>query len=44
MTEQPGDFREHVLNGDFGHVLGDREKAVGIFDQVLVSKTTPMVG
>ena len=31
ITEQSGDFRDHVLKGDFGHVLGDREKAVGTF-------------
>ena len=31
MVENAGDFSEKVLNGDFEHVLGDREKAVGTF-------------
>ena len=35
VTEQPGDFREPVLNGEFGHVLGDREKAVGTFREFI---------
>ena len=29
--ENAGDFSEKVLSGDFEHVLGDREKAVGTF-------------
>ena len=35
VTEQPGDFRDPVLSGDFGHVLGDREKAVGTFREFI---------
>eukprot|EP00439_Symbiodinium_sp_Y106_P061959 s3343_g9.t1 len=31
VVENAGDFSEKVLNGDFEHVLGDREKAVGTF-------------
>ncbi|CAE7203557.1 tank-1 [Symbiodinium sp. CCMP2592] len=35
VTEEPGDFREQVLSGEFGHVLGDREKAVGTFREFI---------
>ena len=35
VTEQPGDFSENVLNGEFDHVLGDREKAVGTFREFI---------
>ncbi|CAE7208797.1 tank-1 [Symbiodinium sp. CCMP2592] len=35
VTEEPGDFREQVLSGNFGHVLGDREKAVGTFREFI---------
>ena len=35
VTEQPGDFRDPVLKGEFDHVLGDREKAVGTFREFI---------
>ncbi|OLP89094.1 Poly(ADP-ribose) polymerase pme-5 [Symbiodinium microadriaticum] len=35
VTQEPGDFREQVLSGEFGHVLGDREKAVGTFREFI---------
>jgi len=31
VTETAGNFAEQVVTGDFDHVLGDREKAVGTF-------------
>ena len=35
VTERPGDFRDPVLSGEHGHVLGDREKAVGTFREFI---------
>ncbi|CAJ1379214.1 unnamed protein product [Effrenium voratum] len=35
VTEKAGDFRDQVLSGEYGHVLGDREKAVGTFREFI---------
>ena len=35
ITETAGDFSEQVLSGEFDHVLGDREKAVGTFREFI---------
>ncbi|CAE7459342.1 pme-5, partial [Symbiodinium natans] len=35
VTEQAGDFSDRVLSGEFEHVLGDREKAVGTFREFI---------
>jgi len=36
VTEQPGDFTEKVISGEFDHVLGDREKAVGTYREFIL--------
>mmetsp|Transcript_53912 Transcript_53912/g.128407 ORF Transcript_53912/g.128407 Transcript_53912/m.128407 type:complete len:891 (+) Transcript_53912:55-2727(+) len=36
VSEKPGDFTEQVTSGQFDHVLGDREKAVGTFREFVL--------
>lgn len=36
VVEKAGDFRSEVLSGAHGHVLGDREKAVGTFREFIL--------
>ena len=35
VTEKAGDFSDQVLSGEYHHVLGDREKAVGTFREFI---------
>lgn len=35
VTQHPGDYRDQVLSGGYGHVLGDRETAVGTFREFI---------
>merc|ERR1712187_38828 len=36
VTLEAGNFMDNVLSGDYHHVLGDREKAVGTFREFIL--------
>lgn len=36
VVEKPGDYKDQCLSGDYDSVVGDREKAVGTFREIIV--------
>lgn len=36
VVEKPGDYKDKCISGDFDSVVGDREKAVGTFREIII--------